>query len=71
MSWWREGLGAASVAKIAATGANVVVLISCDSGSLGRDAGLLVGEGYRLDSVTLVDLFPQTHHVEVVSAFTR
>jgi 23S rRNA (uracil1939-C5)-methyltransferase len=67
----REGLGAVGVAKIVATGAEVVVLVSCDSGSLGRDAGLLAAEGYRLDAVTLIDMFPQTHHVEVVTAFTR
>jgi 23S rRNA (uracil1939-C5)-methyltransferase len=67
----REGLAATGVGKIVDTGADVVVLVSCDSGSLGRDAGLLAAEGYRLDSVTLVDMFPQTHHVEVVSAFTR
>jgi 23S rRNA (uracil1939-C5)-methyltransferase len=67
----REGLGSVGVGKIVATGANAVVLVSCDSGSLGRDAGLLAAEGYRLDTVTLVDMFPQTHHVEVVSAFTR
>lgn len=67
----REGLGSVGVGKIVATGADAVVLISCDSGSLGRDAGLLAAEGYRLDSVTLVDMFPQTHHVEVVSAFSR
>jgi 23S rRNA (uracil1939-C5)-methyltransferase len=67
----REGLGTSGVDRVAATGAGTVVLVSCDSGSLGRDAGLLVAAGYRLDAVTLVDLFPQTHHVEVVSAFTR
>ena len=67
----REGLGATGVGKVVATGADLVMLVSCDSGSLGRDAGLLAAEGYRLDAVTIVDMFPQTHHVEVVSTFTR
>ena len=32
---------------------------------------LLAGEGFRLERAELVDLFPQTHHVEVVSRFVR
>ena len=53
------------------TGAPLVILVSCDAGSLGRDAGLLCGAGYELASTTMVDLFPHTHHVEVVSVFVR
>lgn len=67
----RSGLGKVGVANVAATGASVVVLVSCDAGSLGRDAGLLAGHGYVLDAVTLVDLFPDTAHVEVVSRYHR
>lgn len=67
----RAGLGRVGVEKVAATGAGLVVLVSCDPGSLGRDAGLLVGQGYPLVEVTQVDLFPHTHHVEVVSVFRR
>ena len=66
----REGLGKRSVEKLAATGAERLVLVSCDPASLGRDAALLVASGYRLASVTVVDLFGHTSHVETVSAFT-
>jgi tRNA/tmRNA/rRNA uracil-C5-methylase (TrmA/RlmC/RlmD family) len=38
---------------------------------MGRDAGLLVEAGYTLTGVTLVDLFPQTSHVEVVTGWSR
>jgi 23S rRNA (uracil1939-C5)-methyltransferase len=65
----RAGLGRAAVTAITATGARRVVLVSCDAGSLGRDAGLLRDAGYHLTSVTPVDLFPHTFHVEVVSVF--
>jgi 23S rRNA (uracil1939-C5)-methyltransferase len=67
----REGLGRDGASRTVETGADVVVLVSCDAGSLGRDAGALSAARYELDSVTLVDLFPHTHHVEVVSAFVR
>jgi 23S rRNA (uracil1939-C5)-methyltransferase len=65
----RNGLGREVVTRIAATGAAAVALVACDPASFGRDAGLLAAAGYRLDTVTLVDLFPQTPHIEVVGAF--
>jgi 23S rRNA (uracil1939-C5)-methyltransferase len=67
----RGGLGAAVVRKVAATGASLVVLVSCDPASLGRDARLLCEAGYRFAHTTLVDLFPHTPHVEAVSRFVR
>ncbi len=67
----RAGLGAAGVATVVATGARRVVLVSCDPASLGRDAGLLASAGYVAGRCTLVDLFPDTSHVEVVTVFDR
>lgn len=67
----RAGLSRAGVDRVVATGTPVVVLVSCDAASLGRDAGLLVAAGYRLDRSRVLDLFPQTAHVEVVSRFVR
>lgn len=67
----RAGLGRGGVSVLTGTGAGRIVLISCDVASLGRDAGLLVDAGYRLTSVTPVDMFPQTWHVEVVSVWDR
>jgi 23S rRNA (uracil1939-C5)-methyltransferase len=67
----RSGLGKVGVARTVATGAAGVVLVSCDPASLGRDAGLLHAGGYRFERARLVDLFPHTPHVEVVSTFRR
>ncbi|MHB1931017.1 MAG: class I SAM-dependent RNA methyltransferase, partial [Acidimicrobiales bacterium] len=67
----RPGLGRPGVAAVSATGAGVLVLVSCDPASLGRDAGLLAAGGWRLTSLTLVDAFPHTPHVECVSRFER
>lgn len=67
----RHGLGAEVIPKIRATGASAFALVSCDPGALGRDAGLLAADGWRLGSVRLVDLFPHTSHVEVVSGWNR
>ena len=67
----RQGLGAEAVPRIGATGASALALVSCDPGALGRDAGLLAADGWGLASVRLVDLFPHTSHVEVVTGWIR
>jgi 23S rRNA (uracil1939-C5)-methyltransferase len=57
---------------IAGSGATRVVYISCHSGSLARDAGLLVREhGYRLSAAGVMDMFPHTTHVEAMAIFDR
>jgi 23S rRNA (uracil1939-C5)-methyltransferase len=65
----RAGLGARGVAHVAATKAPRVVLVSCDAAALGRDARLLGEAGYQLRRCDLVDLFPHTSHLEVISRF--
>ncbi|MEY2569673.1 MAG: hypothetical protein QOE63_23 [Acidimicrobiaceae bacterium] len=67
----RTGLGIQAADRIARTGADRLVLVSCDAASLARDAKLLVERGYGLSGVTLVDLFPHTSHIEAVSRFDR
>ena len=67
----RTGLGKVGASVLAATGAPVLVLVSCDPASLGRDAALLTAHGYVHLRSVVVDLFPHTAHVEVVSRFER
>ena len=67
----RQGLGKAGAAAVVDTGATTVVLVSCDPVAGARDARLLVDAGYELGDVEVLDIFPETHHVEVVSVFTR
>ena len=67
----RSGLGRQAVACCAGTEGRRIVLVSCDPVSLARDAGLLARAGYDHVRSTVYDLFPQTHHVEVVTTFDR
>lgn len=67
----RRGLERAGVEAIAATGAETVLLVTCDVGALGRDARLLVDAGFRHAESAVIDLFPHTSAVEIVSAFRR
>ncbi len=43
--------------------------ISCDPAAFGRDAGKLGRAGLELQSLVLLDLFPNTHHFETVATF--
>jgi 23S rRNA (uracil1939-C5)-methyltransferase len=67
----RTGLGAPGVAALVRTRAATVVLVSCDPASAGRDVRLLGEAGYHAERMEVLDLFPGTHHTEVVTRFTR
>ena len=67
----RSGLGKQVPKIIAQTGASFVVLVSCDAAAAARDARRIVDEGFELGEIVILDLFPQTSHVEVVSTFSR
>lgn len=67
----RAGLDRDAVAVLVATGAPVLVLVSCDTGSLARDTKLLVSCGYEHRSTEVIDAFPNTSHIETVTRFDR
>ena len=48
-----------------------ITYVSCDPATFARDAAALVQGGYRLDRTTPYDLFPHTHHVELVAELSR
>ena len=44
----------------------IVSYVSCDASVLSRDLRRFLDGGYSIESITAIDLFPQTHHVETV-----
>ena len=64
--------GAKGLAPLArALGVRRLVYVACDAAALARDAKDLKAEGFRPESLQLIDMFPQTRHIEAVMAFTR
>ncbi len=50
---------------------NRIVYVSCDSATLARDLKVLYAEGYELEKVCPVDMFPNTVHVETCVLLQR
>lgn len=48
-----------------------IVYIACDAVTLARDSYLLLEKGYKLDKLGLLDMFPQTKHMESMALFLR
>jgi 23S rRNA (uracil1939-C5)-methyltransferase len=67
----RTGLGPETTAQLARIAAPAIVYVSCDPATLARDLRALSSFGYAIESITLVDLFPQTFHLETVVALRR
>jgi 23S rRNA (uracil1939-C5)-methyltransferase len=61
----------AQARQLAASRVPLIVAVSCSAATFARDARILVDGGYRLTSVTPVDQFRYSAHVEIVGQFER
>jgi tRNA/tmRNA/rRNA uracil-C5-methylase (TrmA/RlmC/RlmD family) len=66
----RSGAGRRVVEAIAARSPRAVAYVACDPAAFARDARAFVDRGYSLGALEAYDLFPMTHHVELVARFT-
>ncbi|WP_133406087.1 23S rRNA (uracil(1939)-C(5))-methyltransferase RlmD [Parashewanella tropica] len=48
-----------------------VLYVSCDPSSLSRDTKVLLDHGYQLQKLAMIDMFPQTHHIEAMALFSK
>lgn len=62
---------AVAIGEVARRQPERIVYVSCAPDTLARDAQVLVEHGYQLKQAQLVDMFPQTHHIEVITLFER
>ncbi len=63
----RAGLGKAVVACLGELKPARIAIVACDPATLARDLVGLLAAGYRIERLTMVDLFPQTFHLETVA----
>ncbi len=61
----------AQARTLAASAVPLVAAVSCNIQSFCRDAALLTAGGYALESVTPIDLFRYSPHLEIVGIFRR
>jgi 23S rRNA (uracil1939-C5)-methyltransferase len=67
----RAGAGVEAAKMLADLGPHRIVYVSCDPATLGRDLAALIQSGYRLLRLQLVDMFPQTYHMETIATLQR
>jgi 23S rRNA (uracil1939-C5)-methyltransferase len=62
----RAGIGAEVCALLSKVSAPEMVYVSCDPVTLARDLKIMVEAGYKVMELNMIDLFPQTFHLETV-----
>lgn len=67
----RAGLGEKVARALGRLAAPRLTYLSCDPATLSRDLRLLLESGYRTEQVHLIDLFPQTFHIESLVQLVR
>jgi 23S rRNA (uracil1939-C5)-methyltransferase len=67
----RSGLGNRVIQDLVTMRVPRITYVSCDPATLSRDLGGLLKSGYRVEEAHLVDLFPQTYHLESVFHLVR
>jgi 23S rRNA (uracil1939-C5)-methyltransferase len=69
----RTGVAARALARLTKIAPQEIVYLSCDPATLARDLAILTGDprGYRISELHLVDIFPQTYHIEALVRLSR
>jgi tRNA/tmRNA/rRNA uracil-C5-methylase (TrmA/RlmC/RlmD family) len=67
----RAGAGLEVAGALASLRARAIAYVSCDAATFARDLRVLLEAGWGVDSLRVLDLYPQTEHVELVTVLAR
>ena len=67
----RKGSDEKTLSAIIAANPERIVYVSCNPSTLARDARFLEENGYKLQTATPVDMFPNSEHIETVALFSQ
>ncbi len=67
----RAGLGKRAVEHLVRLSPPRLTIVACDPATLARDLAGLISGGYRLERLTMIDLFPQTFHIEAIAQLKK
>jgi 23S rRNA (uracil1939-C5)-methyltransferase len=67
----RAGMAPEAMQRLAKMGPTRITYVSCEPPTLARDLAILIAAGYSCTEVHLIDLFPQTFHMETVIRLRR
>ena len=67
----RKGAGARVIEQVAQANPQRIVHIGCDPATCARDLRSWVDTGYCVETLTLVNAFPGTHHFEVLARLEK
>ncbi len=62
----RSGAEKQTIENIIKINPRAIAYVSCEPSVLARDLRMLIDAGYKIEAITALDLFPQTHHIETI-----
>ncbi len=65
----RAGISKKTRKNIIALKPSSLIYISCDPATFSRDMSDFIKAGFRLDKLLMIDMFPATYHIEIISKF--
>lgn len=67
----RKGLDNVTIELVCKKNIKKIVYISCEPSKFARDLNIFIEYGYKLEKISAVDMFSNTHHIETVALLSK